>query len=373
MNDDHEDVFTDELATSLRATAASTPRSADPYGPLDKAIARDRKRRRTGLGASLAVVAVLGCGIGISSQVGHGGSAPAQSPAAAAGPYTTPTAPATSATSSPAKTATTPTSSMSAPPPVALTTAQAMMFGWPSDYSLFPGYSSSKAAAGPTVDAMIHAYGKPVGEGTRNVLTELVGSFKLCGYSLNSYTFSLRWAGDLAHSGGTGATVVDVSHQGATFRMVGYDTYKGIWLQLPTALDASEAPHAEAVGQPELDQPAQVFYATVWAAPGSKVTVTATTNDSIINPGQGKTTSQTYSPVTVGASGVAEVKLTTRDPHNGYLPYPTITGVSVTRPDGTTATAPLVGNTSAAEEQSARSLLPANTSCPGVHPETPLG
>lgn len=367
MNDEHEDVFTDELATSLRATAASAPRSADPYGPLGKAIASDRRRRRAGIGASLAVVAVVGGAIGIGSEVGRGSSASAQSPAA--GTYTaTPAAPATSPPSSPAKAAVPPASSTSTPPPAPTTTDQEMMFGWPADYSLFSGYLSSKAAAGPTVDAMIHAYGRPVSGGTRNVLVNLVGSFKLCGYSLDSYTFSLRWAGNLAHSGGSGTAIVDVSHQGATFRMVGTDSYKGVWLQLPAAVDATEAPSTEAVAQPELDQPAQVFYATVWAAPGSKVTVTATTPATF---GSTQTTAKTYSPVTVGASGVTEVELTTRGA-NGYLPYPTITGVTVVRPDGTTATAPLLGNTTPADESAARSLLPANTTCPGVHPETPL-
>ena len=74
MIDDHENDFTDELATSLRDTAALTPCTADPYGPLGPAIARDRKRRTT-IGASLAVVAVVGGAVGIGSAVGRGGSA----------------------------------------------------------------------------------------------------------------------------------------------------------------------------------------------------------------------------------------------------------------------------------------------------------
>lgn len=93
MTDEHESAFTDELAGSLRATTALSPRSADPYGPLGPAIARDR-RRRTTLGASLAVVAVLGAAVGIGSAVGRGGSGPA-SAAAAGGPTHSPLAPPT--------------------------------------------------------------------------------------------------------------------------------------------------------------------------------------------------------------------------------------------------------------------------------------
>lgn len=77
------------------------------------------------------------------------------------------------------------------------------------------------------------------------------------------------------------------------------------------------------------------------------------------------------STVTVGSSGVVEVKLTSPD-LNHYLAYPTITAVTIIRPDGTTTAAPLVGGTSPAQEQAARELLPADTTCPGVTPETPL-
>ena len=49
---------------------------------LGRAIARNR-RRRTGIGASLAVVAVLGAAIGIGDAVGRGGPASEQSPGVA--------------------------------------------------------------------------------------------------------------------------------------------------------------------------------------------------------------------------------------------------------------------------------------------------
>ena len=375
MTDEHESAFTDELAGSLRAAAALSPRSADPYGPLGPAIARDR-RRRTTLGASLAVVAVLGAAVGIGSAVGRGGSGPA-SAAAAGGPTHSPLAPPTNPATSPATSPvthdsapTTPPSSPSAttssPPSSSSTTGQAMMFGWPTDYALFPGYQTSTAQAKPTVDAMIHAYGKPVGDGTRDVLDNLVGSFKLCGYTLSSYTFKIEWAGNLAHSGGDGAAVIDVSHGGAVYRMFGSDSYKGIWLELPETIDASEATHPEAAPLAELDSPAQVFYAPVVAAPGSKVTVAGTKTTDIVN---GTTEPFQSDQVTVGSSGVVEVKLTTRDPKTGFLAYPNITSVTIVRPDGTTATVPLLGGTSDAQEQAARELLPANTTCPGMTPE----
>jgi hypothetical protein len=368
MTDEHESAFTDELATSLRATAALTPRTADPYGPLAPAIARDR-RRRTGIGASLAVVAVLGAAVGIGSAVGRGGPASAQPLEAAAGTSTTapPTTPTTPATS-PASPATPPTSK-SLPPTLSKPTAQETMLGWPTDFSLFPGYTTAKAQAEPTVNAMIHAYGKQVGQGTHNVLDELVGSFKLCGYPLTSYTFTLRWAGQLPHSGGDGAAVVDITHNGATYRMAGFDSYKGVWLQLPTAVTADQAARVEAVPLPELDQPAQAFYAAVVAAPGSKVTISGEARR-IVMPDSTPSTTPFTDTATVGPSGVVEVKLTGRA-DNGELPYPTITTVSILRPDGSTGTVPLVGGTSTEQEQSARQLLPADTTCPGLHTVTP--
>lgn len=375
MTDDHESVFTDELAASLRATAASAPRTTDPYGPLGPAIARDR-RRRTTLGASLAVVAVLGAAAGISSELGRGGPASDRTVGAAAGTSTSPATnvaapavPSTPATPNTPATPTAPTAptTKASPPGSLSTTSRVTMLGWPTDYSLFSGYATSKAQAGPTVNAMIHAYGKQVDESTRNVLLNLVGSFNLCGYPLSSYTFTLLWAGDLAHAGGGGgAVVVDVSHGGATYRMVGSDSYKGVWLQLPTAIDAGEASHVEAAPLPELDQPAQTFYATVVAAPGSKVTISGTKRDAFDAP----PTPFHTNTATVGASGVVEVKLTSPD-INHYVPYPTITAVTIVRPDGTTAMAPLVGGTSPAQEQAARELLPANTTCPGLTSETP--
>jgi hypothetical protein len=370
MIDEHEGALTEELAGSLRAAAALTPRSADPYGPLGPAIARSR-RRRTAVGASLAVVAVVGAAVGIGSAMGRGDRAAAGVSAAAGGKTPKPFAP-------PARTATSPATSpvthpaapgtYSAPSRPTWTTGPQMMAGWPADYSLFPGFQASTAAAKPTVDAMIHAYGKPVGDGTRTVLDNLVGSFKLCGYSLSSYTFKLEWAGDLAHSGGNGAAVVDVSHGGAVYRMVGWDSYKGIWLQLPAVVDANEAAHAEAVGQAELDQPAQVVYAVVVAAPGSKVTVKGTLSTRALD---GTQTPFQADPVTVGASGVAEVKLAGGE-SDSFLAYPTITSTTIVRPDGTTASVPVLGGSSAAQEQAARELLPANTTCPGPHPATPL-
>lgn len=363
MTDEHESAFTDELATSLHAAAALTPRSADPYGPLGPAITRDR-RKRTTIGASLTVVAVLGAAVGIGSALGHGGPGSNQPLAAAAGTSTT--APPSTPTTNPATHPAPPTARTS-PPPSLKTTGQAMMLGWPTDFSLFPGYKTAKSQAEPTVNAMIHAYGKQVDESTRNVLDELVGSFGLCGYPLSSYTFTLRWAGNPVHSGGDGAVVVDISRGGATYRMFGTDSYKGVWLQLPTAITADQAAHVEAVPLPELDSAAQVFYGVVVAAPGSKVTISGTESHML---NQTSTSFQT-DPVTVGPSGVAEVKLTSRGDH-GEMPYPTIATVRVVRPDGTIEPAPLVGGTTAAQEQSARQLLPANTTCPGLHPETPL-
>ncbi|MEY9928063.1 hypothetical protein ABH926_002697 [Catenulispora sp. GP43] len=375
LADEHEGALADELADSLRAAAALTPRSADPYGPLGPAIARDRRRRAT-LGASLAVVAVLGAAVGIGSAVGRGGSAGPASAAAAGStttsPFAPPTNPATNPAtdpvthSAPAAPPTTASTTTSTPPPLTFTTSQAMMFGWPTDYSLFPGYQTSTAQAKPAVDAMIHAYGKPVSDGTRDVLDNLVGSFKLCGYPLSSYTFKLQWAGDLAHAGGDGAVVVDVSHGGAVYRMFGSGSYKGVWLQLPETVDASEAAHVEAAPLAELDSPAQVFYAVVVAAPGSKVTVAGTKTNAKV---YGSPVPFQADPVTVGASGLVEVKLTTRDAANGFLAYPDITSVTIVRPDGTTASAPLLGGTSDAQEQAARELLPATTTCPGMTPE----
>jgi hypothetical protein len=364
MIDEHDSALTDELATSLHATAALTPRTADPYGPLGTAIARDR-RRRTTIGASLAVVAVVGAAVGISGEVNHRGPASDPTPGAAAavvaGTTNSPVAPPTSPVTHGAAPKT------QLPPPIlSMSTSQAMMLGWPTDYSLFPGYATSKSEAVPTVDAVIHAYGKQVDEGTRNVLVNLVGSFKLCGFQLNSYDFTLRWAGGLAHSGGQGAVVVDVSHGGATYRMVGFDSYKGVWLQLPGTVDASEAAHVEAAPLPELDQPAQTIYEPVVAAPGSKVTISGTETN---GPGTGSTPFHTDT-VTVGSSGVVEVKLTGHD-GEGLVPFPTVTAVTIVRPDGTTASAPLLGATTAAHEQTARELLPANTTCPGLTPETP--
>ena len=372
MSDELDNDFTDELATSLRAAAAETPQTTDPYGPVGVAVSRDR-RRRTAIGASLAVVAVLGAAIGIGDEVGRGSSASVQSSGVAPGSARTPTATPPPAAPTPSATPSTSTAKAGDPPTPQgspswsrPSTSQMMMLGWPSDFSLFPGYKTATTEAVPTVNAIVHTYGKPVGQGTRNVLDNLVGSFKLCGYSLSSYTFTLRWAGDLAHSGGNGAALVDVSHGGATYRMFGLDTYKGVWLMLPTTIDTTTAAHTDAAPLAELDQPAQEFYEPVVAAPGSKVTVSGTKTD-----GFGPPTPFQSDTVTVGASGVAEVELKTTGPQGGVM-YPTITEVRIVRPDGTTATAPLLGGTSAAQEQSARELLPANTVCPGMTPEVPL-
>lgn len=371
MSDELDNDFADELATSLRAAAAETPQTADPYGPVGIAVSRDRKRR-TAIGASLAVVAVLGAAIGIGDEVGRGSSASVQSSGVAPGSDRTPTAKPTPAAPTPSATPSTSTAKAGDPPtpqtssPPSMPSASPMMLGWPTDFSLFPGYRGATTEAVPTVNAIVDAYGKPVDQGTRNVLDNLVGTFKLCGYSLSSYTFTLRWAGDLAHSGGNGAALLDVSHGGATYRMFGFDTFKGVWLMLPATVEATTAAHTDAAPLAELDQPAQVFYEPVVAAPGSKVTVSGTKSDGINPP-----TPFQADTVTVGASGVAEVNLKTPGP-GGDVMYPTITEVRIVRPDGTTATAPLLGGTSAAQEQSARELLPANTVCPGMTPEVPL-
>lgn len=362
MTDEHESAFTDELATSLHAAAALTPRTADPYGPLGPAIARDR-RRRTTIAASLAVVAVLGAAAGIGGAVGHGGPASGQSAPAAAG---TPTTAAPSTATKNHESLTTPPATDSSPPRVSTTDPLPMMLGWPSDYSLDPGYQTSKSQAEPTVEAMIHTYGKQVDDGTRNVLDELVGSFQLCGYPLTSYTFTLRWAGDLPHLGSDGAAVVDIAHAGTTYRMAGYGSAKGVWLQLPTAITADQATRVETVPLPKIDSSTQEFYVAVVAAPGSKVTISGIERHDLDHT----TTSFQTDTVTVGASGAVEVKLTSRGAR-GDIPYPTIASVRIVRPDGTVGPAPLVGGDNTVQEQSARQLLPATTTCPGIRPETP--
>jgi hypothetical protein len=213
--------------------------------------------------------------------------------------------------------------------------------GWPVYYPA----SSTFAASQSTVNAMTQAFGKQVDDGTRKVVLAMVDSFHVCGYSLDSYTFKLRWVGDLAHSGGHGAAVVDITHGGDTYRMVGYDTYKGVQLGLPFQLTGDTVTRVEAATW-ELDQQAQIYYELVVAAPGSKVAVSAG--------------SAAPTTVTVGPSGVAEVEFADSKVNNSF-PLPATTDM-VTRPDGSTAAVPQVIYTKEVAK-AARQLLPADTSC----------
>ena len=331
-----------ELSAGLRAQAAMTPRSADPFGPVRTAIAADR-RRRTVLGASVAAVVAVAGGAAVAGGLGLGNGRAAHNQRATVLPGDGTSS--SSKTGTPTVATTTPpTGSSSTPPSSATTTSTAFADrpGWPL---LYPT-SSTFGASQPTVNAMIHAYGKPVDDGSRTVLLNMIDSFHVCGYDLGSYTFKLQWAGDLAHSGGHGAAAIDITRGGATYRMVGYDTYKGVLLALPIPVTGAEASHPE-VTDYEFDQPNQTDYQLVTAEPGSKVVVSVA--------------SAPLPAVTAGPSGVVEVQTAVLQHGEQYSP-PQVTGITITRPDGSTVSAPQPAFTRDAE-QTARHLLPSDTQC----------
>lgn len=362
-NDQHgagreQDDLIDEVSAGLRARAAMTPRSADPFGPVGAAVAADR-RRRTIYGASLAAVAVMGVsltvgrlGLGLGEGAGNARVAQGQQamlePGALQGSTTGgPASPPTPATSRRTSSQTSPTTAASSGN--VSDRSMPKVPGWPLNYPA----SSTFTASEPTVNAMITAYGQPVDDGARHVLLNLVDSFHVCGYNLSSYTFKLRWAGDLAHSGGHGAVVVDITRGGATFRMMGYDTYKGVQLDPPFQLTGDEAARFE-VADGEFDEPAQTAYEIVTAAPGSKVGVS-------VQP-----SSASPPTVTVGPSGVVEVQTYVLTPGGMYQPA-LVTAIMVTRPDGSTASVPRPSFSEAAEK-AARQLLPSSSICPVAQP-----
>jgi hypothetical protein len=314
------DGFLEDLTASLKARAASAPRSADPFGGMREAVGRSRRRRAAG-GAAVAVLAASWVGISLAQRYGPddpsaGGPPKSQQQPTAAG---SPDAPDSE-----------PSSGYSAPP-----TSQPSMLppAWPFDYPI----SSSFAASAPTADAMIHAFGKPVSADDRRALLNLVDSFKVCGYPLGSYRFTLLWAGDVPHNGGRGGVLVDVARGGVTFRMGAFNSNKGVYVEPPVRVPAA------GVGHPEgdtyaFDEAKQIGYEVVFAAPGSTVTVLKT-GASVDIP--------------VGAAGMAEVPST---------PGKDLT-ISVHRPDGTGVSLPVPDPDSRAQRLDAWTLLPAGTSC----------
>lgn len=322
MNDDNEyDSFLNDLAASLRATAASAPRSPDPFGGVRTAIGRARRRRTAG-GAAVAVLAVSGAAIGLAGQFG-----PARPVSIGAGQTPTgrqhSTSPAPSTPSIPSSQS----GSTSVPLPPA----------WPNEY---PNNSRTLGTAMPVVNAMITASGKKVSADNRAALTSIVEAFAACGYPLNDYQFKLLWAGNLQHSGHPGAVLVDVTRDGTTYRTGAFGSYKGVYVDLPVRVQGNEIGRVEGVDDWEFDLAAQTSYEAVIAAPGSQVVVT--------------TTAGRLPAATVGASGVVEIAV----PHLTYQ----VPGITVTRPDGSTGAVP-APHDDAAGRLDAWKLLPADTAC----------